>query len=184
MGRNEGKAGSGQGVKVLERLMCPLSTLPEVLSLGSLSLMVPPGVLGLLKPEAGVASSPLLSPGRARFGSLLSVAGSSSIFLCFQPVLSHWDILNSSKTDLKKEGKKKKGKRTLFSSLLAAACSQGTEELKLWLGLKESKMLPSPGMCAGVEREQADHMVTPAPRDVPVLSTMADSFGDTINRWC
>lgn len=49
----------------------------RVFSLVMPSLAVSPGVLGLLEPEAGVASSPPLSPARQRFGSLLSRAGSS-----------------------------------------------------------------------------------------------------------
>lgn len=100
MGSNERKVGSGQGAEVLQRLMHPLSILlgkrrgkeHRVFSLLISSLLVPPGMLGLLEPEVGVASSPPLSPDRERFGSLLPVAASSLIFLCFQPVLTHSNI--------------------------------------------------------------------------------------------
>lgn len=66
---------------------------------------------------------------------------------------------------------------------MVAVRSWGTEELKPSLLSFIPSQVPSPGMWGGVRAGRTGkHGVKPAPRDVPALSTVADSVGYTISR--
>lgn len=83
----------------------------------ALSQVIP----AVLEPGAGMAPSPALLPGRDL--ALCSHGSSSFISLCFQPLLTHWNILNSSKTDWEKDTTK--GCVWLFTPL----CAGGPEQI-------------------------------------------------------
>lgn len=184
MGSNERKVGSGQGVKVLQRLMHPLSILlgrrTQGLLIGDIFSVGTSRCAG----AAGAWSRGGFQPTSISWqGEIWQSVLHGSLQLNFPVLSASSESLEHPKQQQNWEEKKenKRGVSVVLSPLMAAACFSGTEELFL---LSYSPChLPSPCVLGGMRTgRMGRHGGKPAPQDVPALSTVVDSFGYTIQQ--